>query len=154
MKMQQFPFFASQVAANGGAVKEETTPLSKVTVISSSQPYVLQRKMQEQKMTHGETVTADISPVRVDSVEGAAVMYFCPVKELTIIETVCEGDGGEIPMQVTVEGLNIPDGFEPGLYTLRNIKLSSNGAMQVIATAETQWESCTNDKTKMTADPY
>jgi hypothetical protein len=96
--------------------------------------------MKEKKLTHGETVTASISPVRLEATFGKMALYFCPMERLEVSETITPGDGGDIPFNVTVEGLTLPPTSKSGLYTLKNIKLSSNGSMQVIATSETVWE--------------
>src|ERR1700754_182107 len=87
-----------------------------VTTTSFSQANVLQAKMKEEKLSHGETVKANISPVRLDMDHGAVVMYFCPMKTLEVLEIVAKGDGDVIPMQVKVEGLNVPSDFSSGLY--------------------------------------
>jgi len=96
--------------------------------------------MQEEKLSHGETVTANLSPVRLEKTRGKVVMYFCPMKTIEVLETVANGDGGSIPPQAKVEGLTIPSNLKDGIYTLRNVTLTSNGTMQVKATEETKWE--------------
>lgn len=123
--------------------KEQPTEFGKptpVVVTSYSQPHVLQQRMREERMTHGETVTANISPVRLESAHGRMILYFCPMKTIEVLHTVSPGDGGNLPSQVKVEGLTIPPGLEPGFYHLKNVTLSSNGTMQVIATEKTAWE--------------
>ena len=63
------------------------------------------------------------------------------MQTLDIAKTITPGDGGDIPPTVVVEGLTVPHGHKSGLYTIKNVKLSSNGAIQVIATPETTFES-------------
>ncbi len=111
-----------------------------VTTTSFSQANVLQAKMKEEKLSHGETVQANISPVRLDMDHGAVVLYFCPMKTLEVLEIVAKGDGDVIPMQVKVEGLNVPSDYPSGLYEIRNVELTSNGTIQVRATGKTTWE--------------
>ncbi|HEY6979123.1 MAG TPA: hypothetical protein VH396_22665, partial [Chitinophagaceae bacterium] len=53
--------------------QERPTPIA---LTSYSQPHVLQQKMQEEKLTHGETVTANLSPVRLEMDHGHMIMYF------------------------------------------------------------------------------
>ena len=96
--------------------------------------------MEEKKLTHAETVTATISPVRLESHPGKMVMYFCPMKTIEVIERVAAGDGGSLPPDVKVEGLAVPGNYEPGLYTLKNVVITSNGTMQVIGTKATVLE--------------
>lgn len=107
---------------------------------SYSQPNVLAGLMQQNRMTHGETVLADISPVRVMKDGDDTMLYFCPADSLNIKETLTVGDGGRIPYSVKVEGLQIPDELKSGLYNLKNVQLTSNGTIQVIPTLETAWE--------------
>ncbi len=78
---------------------------------------------------------ANISPVRLENCSyGKMVLYFCPMETIEIIEKVNAGDGGCLPTEATIEGLTVPNRCRPGLYSLKNIVLSSNGTLQVIAT--------------------
>ena len=138
MKKQRSQFFANLFGAKGQPAESvKTTP---VVITSYSQPHVLQQRMKEEKMTHGETVTAKISPVRLENAYGKMVMYFCPMQSIEILNHSAPGDGGNIPIQATVDGLHVPGNQKPGLYTLKNVQLSSNGTIQVTATAKTEWE--------------
>lgn len=118
----------------------ESEPAKQVHTTAYSQPHVLQQRMQEEKLTHGETVMASISPVRLDREPEGMVLYFCPMKTIEVQQTMTSGDGGAIPGQVLVEGLKVPADYKPGYYTLKNVVLSSNGTIQVKATADTIWE--------------
>jgi hypothetical protein len=111
-----------------------------VTITSYSQPNVLQQKMKDEHMTHGQTVTANISPVRLESAYGRMILYFCPMKSIEVLEVLNAGDGGHIPTDAKVEGLTVPDGLRGGFYALKNVTLTSNGTIQVKATEETVWE--------------
>ena len=138
---KQHSIFASLF---GGRKSEEPQQQKKprpVTISAYSQSDVLQARMKEQKMTHGETVTANLSPVRLELNYGYMTMYFCPMKNIDIIETIGEGDGGRIPPEAKVEGLNAPAQSQTRILdTLKNITLTSNGTMQVKATSDTVWE--------------
>ena len=118
---------------------EERSPLEVITT-SASQPNVLQRRMQEKKLTHGETVMASFSPVRLEVGHQKMALFFCPMQSLEISETYTPGDGQEIPPYVKVEGLKVPADFKAGMYSLKNVKLTSNGTMQITATEKTTWE--------------
>ncbi len=96
--------------------------------------------MREEKLSHGETVMANLSPVRLEKSRGKMVLYFCPMKSIEVLDTLTAGDGGSIPGQVTVEGLSIPRELKEGLYTLKNVTVTSNGTMQVRATDKTEWK--------------
>ena len=124
----------------GSSYSPDPATATHVTTSAFSQPHVLRNRMQEEKLTHAETVTATISPVRLETYPGKVVMYFCPMKTLEILKIVAAGDGGNLPLEVSLEGLTAPHNCEPGLYTLRNVVLTSNGTMQVIATEETVLE--------------
>ncbi len=135
---KEHTFFGSLFGA-----KDSPTEVGKptpVTISSYSQPHVLQQRMREEKLTHGETVTANLSPVRLESSFGRMVLYFCPMKTIEVLETISAGDGGNIPSEAKVEGLTVPDGYKGGYYMLKNVTLTSNGTMQVKATEETIWE--------------
>jgi hypothetical protein len=122
--------------------KETAKPQSatEVTVTSFSQPHVLKEKMEKVKMTHGQTVTATLSPVRLERTFGEMVLFFCPMQNIEISKIISQGDGGEIPASVTAQGLMLPAGYKGGLYKLKNISLSSNGTIQVKSIDKTLWE--------------
>jgi hypothetical protein len=124
-------------AAETPAEAKGPTP---VVITAHSQPHVLHQRMREEKMTHGKTVTANISPVRLENAYGRMVLYFCPMKTIEVLHTINEGDGGSLPAEAKLEGLTVPTGLEGGYYTLKNVTLSSNGTMQVRANEETAWE--------------
>jgi hypothetical protein len=134
-------FAAFESLFGGGKVFEPTSqPSSPVTITSYSQPNVLRKKMEEGKMSHGGTVTANLSPVRLDMDHGGVVMYFCPLKAIQVLNIKTSGDGGSIPQEARIEGLTIPGHFKSGFYDLRNVELTSNGAILVKATEATSWE--------------
>jgi hypothetical protein len=138
MRKEGMGLFANFFSTKGNAEHPQT--FTDVTATSSAQPHVLREKMMERELTHGETITASLSPVRLESTFGKMHVYFCPMQTIDVIEKLTPGDGGEIPSEVIVEGLTVPTGLRSGLYTLKNVKLSSNGTMQVIANEKTTWE--------------
>lgn len=144
MKIEGLKLFAGLFGASAKAAapeaRQSSEAFSDVLVTAASQPYVLQGKMMEKKMTHGETVTATLSPVRLETSSKGMVIYFCPLRNLEIAETLTPGDGGEIPPSVVVEDFTLSEHFPPGLYTLKKVQLSSNGAIQIKNTAATELE--------------
>ena len=136
MKKESTSFFANVFGAKGKSPQQETS----VKLTSYSQPHVLRQRMQDERMTHGETVTAHISPVRLERSFTKAVLYFCPLKKIEVLNNVAAGDGGSLPSQVTLEGFSIPQDYKPGLYKICNVEITSNGTMQVKATRHTTWE--------------
>ena len=139
MKREDGSFFANLF---GGRSVEKEGPSTSTEVLTtvSAQPHILRERMKEKQLSHGETVTVNMSPVRLEAALDKMYLYFCPMQTLDILETIAPGDGGDIPAKVVVEGLSVPPGLKPGLYTLKNVKLTSNGAMQVIADAQTTLE--------------
>lgn len=115
---------------------EKSTP---VVITSYSQPHVLQQRMKEEKLTHGQTVKANLSPVRLESNFGKMVMYFCPLQDISIKEQITAGDGGSLPAEAIIDGITVPGTMTPGLYDLLDATLFSNGTLQVIANAETKF---------------
>ena len=138
MKKENSSYFGNLFGAKGKAPAPEDTP---VILISSSQPHVLKQRMHEEQMTHGETVAAHISPVRLErTLYNEAILYFCPLKKIEVLNTVAAGDGGSLPSDATLEGISIPGDLKSGLYKICNVELTSNGTMQVKATGSTTWE--------------
>jgi hypothetical protein len=127
---------------SGGKVYEPTGQSStpRVSVTALSQPYVLRSKMREENISHGETVTASLSPVRLEMHHDGGILFFCPMKRLQVNEIVAKGDGGSIATQVKLEGLSAPPDCKTGLYELENIELSTNGVMLLRATDKTSWK--------------
>lgn len=119
---------------------EQTT--QEVLVNPYSQPHVLQQRMREEKLTHGETVRADLSPVRLEHYpeSGKTYMYFCPMQLIDVVEKVSPGDGESLPAEATLKGIVIDKSLKPGLYTLKNVTIFSNGTLQVIANEDTKFE--------------
>lgn len=125
----------------GGKMKKqpETTP---IILTSYSQPHVLQQRMKEAKLTHGETVRGNVGPVRLESLFGKMCLYFCAAQEFQVTACITPGDGGSLPAEATLDGFEklIPKDTKPGLYMLNNAKFFSNGTMQVIADEQTVFE--------------
>ena len=137
MKKENTSFFASVFGAKGKSKQQETS----VKLTSYSQPHVLRQRMQDEQMTHGETVSANISPVRLErNFHNEAILYFCPLQKIEVLNTLATGDGGSLPADATLEGFSIPGDYQPGLYKLCNVQITSNGTMQVKATGSTVWE--------------
>lgn len=136
MKKEHISLFA-----NLWAKKEPESPRSTPVVITSySQPHVLQQRMKEEKLSHGDRVKADLNLVRFEANFGKFVMYFCPMQNIEIREEIEIGDGGSLPEEATLHNVNVPVGFKSGLYNIKNVELFSNGTLQVIAGEDTIYE--------------
>lgn len=80
-------------------------------------------------ITHGQTVRADIERVEVSAKAYArALVYFCGIHGVRVRETVQTGDGGQLPSEVAVTGLNVD---QEGIYDIRNALITSNGRIQI-----------------------
>src|SRR5438105_10605964 len=124
MKKEHTMLFVNLFGAKGKPTESEKSS-TQVVITSYSQPHVLQKRMKEEKLSHGETVTANISPVRLESTYGKMILYFCPMQNIEVMEHITAGDGGSLPSEAIIEGLTVPGTCKPGLYTLKNVKLSS-----------------------------
>jgi hypothetical protein len=139
MKKKTTSLFGDLFGAKGKKVAEKEVATTPVVITSYSQSHVLQHRMKEEKLTHGQRVIANISPVRLESNFGKMVMYFCPLQSIAVTKTITAGDGGSIPSEAILENVKVPQGFKPGLYEMKNVELFSNGHMQVIAGKKTEF---------------
>lgn len=129
--------FASLGITSKSKPEEKSTP---VVITEYSQPHVLQQRMNEEKLKHGDRVVANLFPVRLESNFGKMVMYFCPMQDIEVTELMELGDGGSLPPEATLLDVNVPANMKPGLYNMKKVQLFSNGTLQVIATTDTEFE--------------
>src|SRR5688572_14230560 len=120
MRKKAFHFFAGLFSAKSSIEKAGSSADEDVITTASAQPHILRERMKEAQLTHGETVIVNISPVRLEAAAGKMAIYFCPMKYIEIYQKIAAGDGGDIPYEVSVEGLKVPPAFKSGLYTLKN----------------------------------
>lgn len=94
--------------------------------------------MQEAEVRHGEEIRADLPGIRVGAVgrnwllRRPAVngeVFFCNMGPVRVREKVAAGDGGPLPGNVVVQGLDVP--YE-GTYDLVDVLVQSNGDLRVI----------------------
>ena len=71
-------------------------------------------------------------------------MYFCPMVYLDVTEKIDVGGGGSLPAEATIYDVKVPGDFKPGLYTMKDAELFSNGTLQVIAKKDTVFEPFTD----------
>lgn len=110
-----------------------------VQLDGSSQQDELKRRMQMANMTHNQTELVDIKQVHLREEGNKINMYFCNICPLKVHEHISDGDGGRIPDAVVLEGIRVKKGgFRDGSFTLKNVKLHSNGTIKVIATSKTE----------------
>ncbi|MFH0806446.1 MAG: hypothetical protein V1885_01850 [Candidatus Brennerbacteria bacterium] len=110
-------------------------------VMMYSQPEQLEKAMTLEGMRHGDEAMVTIPNVRVDPAPGHfsknGHLFFCGISSLQDVVRLADGDGKPLPTQVELVGdFHVP---APGYYDLRNVKLSSNGSLQVIRTPQTHF---------------
>lgn len=115
---------------------------TEVFLTSYSQSHVLQYRMQEAGLKHGDTVTANLSNIRLEPMGiGRTVMFFCPMNKIEISSIISHGDDAPLPSDATLKGvLADPKIAKSGLFNLNNVTLHSNGTLQVIANEDTYFE--------------
>jgi len=119
-------------------------------VTPASQVEKLIARMGEKGITHAGELRVDVPGVSVGKAEypegvtaleilagksrKEAPIFFCNIREITIRKILKDGDGGEIPDEAVVHGLNIE---APGRFDLMNAKVCSNGKIEVTVDEET-----------------
>ena len=107
-------------------------------VTSYSQGYRLRERMEEAEVRHGQEIRADLPGVRVNAMgrnwfTGRASkkgeVFFCNMGPIKVRETTTPGDGGVLPRNVVLEGLEVP---ADGTYDLIDVLVQSNGDLRVI----------------------
>jgi hypothetical protein len=113
-------------------------------VMAHSQTYRLRERMAEAAIGHGQEVRADLPGIRVSAQVAdwrsapdpkVGVIFFCTMGSIRVREVLALGDGRNLPSEVTLEGLEVP---EPGTYDLVNALVHSNGALRVRVDNATQ----------------
>jgi len=107
-------------------------------VTSYSQSHRLRERMAQAEVRHGQEIRADLPGIRVGAMSrnwfiGKASrrgeVFFCTMGPITVRETTTPGDGGPLPSNVILEGLEVP---AEGTYDLKDVLIQSNGDLRVI----------------------
>lgn len=107
-------------------------------VTSYSQGHRLRERMEEAEVRHGQEIRADLPGVRVTAMgrhwltgraSDKAEVFFCNMGSIKVRETTAPGDGGALPRNVVLQGLNVP---ADGTYDLIDVLVQSNGDLRVI----------------------
>jgi hypothetical protein len=116
-------------------------------VTSYSQSERLRERMAQADVRHGQEIRADLPGIRVEAMgrnwfigkpSRHGVVFFCTMGPITIRETTTPGDGGPLPSNVILEGLEIP---AEGIYNLKDVLVQSNGDLRVIIDGASRVES-------------
>jgi hypothetical protein len=114
-------------------------------VTSYSQSHRLRERMAQAEVAHGQEIRADLPGIRVGAMgrnwfigkANRGEVFFCTMGPITIRETTTPGDGGPLPSNVVVEGLEVP---AEGTYDLKDVLVQSNGDLRVIIDRESRVE--------------
>jgi hypothetical protein len=115
-------------------------------VTSYSQAERLRERMAQADVRHGQEIRADLPGIRVEAMgrnwfigkpSRHGVVFFCTMGPITIRETTTPGDGGPLPSNVILEGLEIP---AEGIYNLKDVLVQSNGDLRVIIDGDSRVE--------------
>jgi hypothetical protein len=100
--------------------------------------------MEQAEVRHGQEIRADLPGVRVTAMSrnwftgrpnGKAEVFFCTMGPIRVRETTTPGDGGPLPNDVVVQGLDVPG---EGTYDLIDALVQSNGDLRLIVDAATR----------------
>ena len=105
-----------------------------VRVTAQSQTHRLRERLETAAVSHGAEIRADLRNVRVTALAGVpdGLAFFCNMEPIRVQTLLACGDGGPLPRDVEVSGLDVP---ESGIYDILNAHVSSNGALRVIVDA-------------------
>ena len=107
-------------------------------VTAHSQAYRLRERMAQAEVQHGQEIRADVPGIRVLAMarewftarhRGKGQVFFCTMGPIRVREVTVPGDGGPLPADVVVEGLEVASG---GSYDLLNVLVQSNGDLRLI----------------------
>ena len=113
-------------------------------VTAYSQAERLRERMEQAEVRHGQEIRADLPGIRVTAMSrhwftgrptGKAEVFFCTMGPIRLRETTAVGDGGRLPSNVVVQGLEVPG---DGTYDLIDVLVQSNGDLRVIVDSATR----------------
>src|SRR5215216_2861008 len=113
-------------------------------VTSYSQAHRLRERMAEVEIRHGQEIRADLPGIRVTAMgrnwftgrsNNKGEVFFCTMGPIQVRERTTPGDGGPLPSNVVVQGLEVPS---DGTYDLMDVLVQSNGDLRVIMDGESR----------------
>jgi hypothetical protein len=113
-------------------------------VTAHSQAYRLRERMAQAKVQHGQEIRADVPSVKVMAMarewftarhRGKGEVFFCTTGPIRVREVTVPGDGGPLPSDVVVDGLEVASG---GSYDLLNVLIQSNGNLRLVVDEATR----------------
>ena len=94
--------------------------------------------MAQAEVQHGQEIRADLPGIGVIAMvrdwftarhKGKGEVYFCTMGPIRVRNVTVPGDGGPLPSDVVVEGLEVAS---DGSYDLLNVLVQSNGDLRLI----------------------
>jgi hypothetical protein len=107
-------------------------------VTAHSQAHRLRERMAQVEVQHGQEIRADLPGIGVIAMardwftarhQGKGEVFFCTMGPIRLRKVTIPGDGGPLPADVIVEGLEVANG---GTYDLLNVLVRSNGDLRLI----------------------
>jgi hypothetical protein len=107
-------------------------------VTAHSQAYRLRERMTQAEVKHGQEIRADLPGIGVMATarewftarhRGKGEVFFCTMGPIRVREVTVPGDGGPLPTDAIVEGLEVAS---VGTYDLLNVLVQSNGNLRLI----------------------
>jgi hypothetical protein len=113
-------------------------------VTAYSQADRLRERMAQAEVRHGQEIRADLPGIRVHAMgrnwftgrpTGKGEVFFCTMGPIRVRETTTPGDGGPLPENVVVQGLDVAI---DGTYDLIDVLVQSNGDLRLIVDGASQ----------------
>jgi hypothetical protein len=113
-------------------------------VTAYSQAHRLRERMAQAEVRHGQEIRADLPGIRVHAMgrswftgrpNSKGEVFFCTMGPIEVRETTTPGDGGPLPENVIVQGLEVPG---DGTYDLMDVLVQSNGDLRLIVDGATR----------------
>jgi hypothetical protein len=113
-------------------------------VTAYSQAHRLRERMAQAEVRHGQEIRADLPGIRVTAgshnwftggSKRNSEVFFCTMGPVRVREVKAEGDGGPLPSNVIVQGLEV---MGEGTYDLIDALVQSNGDLRVIVDSATR----------------
>jgi hypothetical protein len=107
-------------------------------VTAYSQAHRLRERMAQAEVQHGQEIRADLPGIGVTTMArdwftaghiGKGQVFFCNMGPIRVRKVTIPGDGGPLPTNAIVEGLEVASG---GTYDLLNVLVRSNGDLRLI----------------------
>lgn len=115
-------------------------------VTAYSQAHRLRERMAQAKVQHGQEIRADLPGIGVTAMArdwltarhiGKGQVLFCNMGPIRVRKVTIPGDGGPLPTDAIVEGLEVASA---GSYDLLNVLVRSNGDLRLIVDEATRVE--------------